>query len=221
MTATHKLRAFTLPATTFLAIAFLVIVVVLGATSARWHSVRRAVCPRRRTRPVTRRPWLTGRVCSRHTYYDGLRARTAHIPLRTRRLHHRYAYDSGWYPGRFVGRVNRAIWGYPTTTLRLRADLYRGLRANVHGRVCDHRVLCGAGVQHLCGELRATRLQRVLGRLRSRPLQHVQRVARVTLRPAARVELATPARPPLPLARIARPVPSHRPLTRKLSHRPR
>ena len=85
------------------------------------------------------------------------------------------AYDSGWYPGRFARSRESRDLGLSDDDL-LRADLYRGLRANVHGRVCDHRVLCGAGVQHLCGELRATRLQHVLGRLRSRPLQHVQRL---------------------------------------------
>jgi hypothetical protein len=26
------------------------------------------------------------------------------------------AYNGGWYPGQFLGRVNRAVWGYPTTT---------------------------------------------------------------------------------------------------------
>ena len=26
------------------------------------------------------------------------------------------AYNTGWYPGRFLGRVNRSIWGVPTTT---------------------------------------------------------------------------------------------------------
>jgi len=34
---------------------------------------------------------------------------TAYAPAYT-------TYRSGWYPGYWLGRVNRAIWGYPTTT---------------------------------------------------------------------------------------------------------
>lgn len=34
---------------------------------------------------------------------------TAYAPTYT-------TYSSGWYPGYWLGRVNRSIWGYPTTT---------------------------------------------------------------------------------------------------------
>ena len=34
---------------------------------------------------------------------------TAYAPAYT-------TYSSGWYPGYWLGRVNRAVWGYPTTT---------------------------------------------------------------------------------------------------------
>jgi len=124
MTAKHKLRAFTLPATTFLAIAFLVIVVVLGATSSALAfcsscGVPAATYSAGYAAPVA---YSAGYVPATYTTAYAPAYTTAYAPAYTTAYAPAYttayapAYDSGWYPGRFVGRVNRAIWGYPTTT---------------------------------------------------------------------------------------------------------
>lgn len=44
-----------------------------------------------------------------NTAYAPVAYTTAYAPAYT-------TYNSGWYPGRFLGRVNRSIWGQPTTT---------------------------------------------------------------------------------------------------------
>lgn len=42
---------------------------------------------------------------------------TAYAPTYTTAYAPAYStYSSGWYPGYWLGRVNRSIWGYPTTT---------------------------------------------------------------------------------------------------------
>ena len=74
--------------------------------------------------------------------------------------------NSGWYPGYWLGRANRSIWGVPQTTYY--APTYGCLRDDGLLRA-DDVVLCGlrgAGLQHLHGELR-TGLQFV---------QHLQHV---------------------------------------------
>ena len=83
---------------------------------------------------------------------------TAYAPAYT-------TYSSGWYPGYWLGRVNRSIWG---------ASDHDVLRSGLHRELCDNRVLRSdlrdcelrPGVQQL------RHLQLLLGQLRSR-VQHL------------------------------------------------
>jgi hypothetical protein len=107
MTASNKLRAFTL----------LMAIVVVGTTSnaMAFCSSCGVAAPAYSAgyAPVAYQaayaPAYTASYAPAYTAAYAPAYTTAYAPAYT-------TYNSGWYPGRFLGRVNRSIWGQPTTT---------------------------------------------------------------------------------------------------------